>query len=305
MPARALGLILWLLVSTNCAICQQESGISPREQLQQYVADLQKNPSDDALREKIIKLALTLDPKPKVPDDAAIAAAKGKGIFGSATSREDAKAAAAAFTQASTLAPWVPEYYYNEGSALEKAGQFDDAVRALKFYLMSDPKASDANDVRGKIEAIQYEKDKAARQQKQQAAEEAAKQRQFVESLAGNWKASSPGGGYDAWSLSSDFPNVEIQWTGYHAADGSFSGDRSHKLLGTISGQRIYGNWDYSFDVPRGWPCAGGTYKTKGTFAGTVSQDGQRISITESGYQLDIGACQWKQSDKQLVFERQ
>jgi hypothetical protein len=47
----------------------QSQSQSPREQLAGYVADLQKNPSDDALPEKVIKLALTLDTKPPVPPE--------------------------------------------------------------------------------------------------------------------------------------------------------------------------------------------------------------------------------------------
>lgn len=43
---------------------------TPREQLQQMVEQLQKSPNDNALREKIIKLAPTLKPSPAVPDAA-------------------------------------------------------------------------------------------------------------------------------------------------------------------------------------------------------------------------------------------
>lgn len=304
---RSVLFVVTVLLMT--AVCRGQEPSSPREQLTEYVAQLQKNPSDDALREKIIKLTATLDPKPAVPDDAAVAAAKGKGIFASATSLDDAKAAAAAFTLASTLAPWVPDYYYNEGLALDKAGAFDDAIRAMNFYLTAYPNAPDANDVRGKIEAIKYEKDKAAKQQQQQAAEYAAKQRQVIQSLVGKWKTAAGGPDYNMWSLTADFPSVEIDWTGLHAEDNSFSGDHSYKLQGAYSGENylgdtvIFGDWERSFDVPRGWPCSG-TYKAHGTFDGDISKDGQKISVTESGYQLNIGECRWEESKVQLVFER-
>lgn len=159
-----LFLVLASLVTFATSLCPAQSDQSPREQLQQYVTQLQANPSDDALRTKIIQLALTLDPKPAVPDQAAIDAAKGKTIFASATTPDDMKAAAAAFAQASNEAPWVPDYYYNEGSALEKAKQYDNAIHALKFYLVAAPNASDANEVRGRIEAIKYQKEKATQQ---------------------------------------------------------------------------------------------------------------------------------------------
>lgn len=214
------------------------------------------------------------------------------------------------------VAPWWADAYHDLAVILETGQRWHDAKQNLHFYLLTDPgekEARAAQDEIYKIEAKEQEKtrriaEQAAKAQeaaKQQAEEDTAKRRQFVESLSGNWKAARPGRRYDTWSLTSDFPNVEIQWTGYHASDGSFSPDQSHKLVGTMSGQNIYGSWDYSFELPRGLPCAGRPYKTKGIFTGTVSPDGQRISITESGYQLFISGCQWKQSDTQLVLERQ
>ena len=51
-----------------------QDSTSTADTLRQYVADLQKSPDDQELREKIrekiIKLALTLNPKPVVPDEA-------------------------------------------------------------------------------------------------------------------------------------------------------------------------------------------------------------------------------------------
>lgn len=181
-------LVFGLLLLVVDAVAQQpQSTATPREQLQQYVTQLQANPSDDALRTKIIQLALTLDPKPKIPEEATVADGKAKTIFSHATSPDDLKAAAAAFAQASLLAPWVPDYYFNEGAALEKAGQFEDAVRALNYYLLAAPNAPDAGEVRGKIEGIKYEEQKAARQvaeektRRQEAAE--AQQQAFI----GKW----------------------------------------------------------------------------------------------------------------------
>ena len=177
---------------------------SPREHLNQYVADLQKNPSDDALREKIIKLALTLDPKPAIPDEAVVAAAKAKTIFANATAPDDMKAAAAAFSEASQRAPWVPDYYFNEGLALEKAGQFDDAIRALNFYLLAAPNSSDASDVRGRIEGIRYAKEKAAADKKAEIERQA---KRFV----GRWGDAS---GHLIVEIHLDSVNYDYKYTG-------------------------------------------------------------------------------------------
>lgn len=42
---------------------------SPQQTLNQYVSDLQKNPDDNALREKIIKHVQTMKPAPAIPEE--------------------------------------------------------------------------------------------------------------------------------------------------------------------------------------------------------------------------------------------
>ncbi len=184
---RAVHVAAAILLCTFYSVAQQPANLSPREQLQQYVTQLQASPSDDALRTKIIQLALTLDPKPAVPEEAAVADGKAKTIFSHATSPDDLKAAAAAFAQASLLAPWVPDYYFNEGAALEKAGQFDDAIRAFSFYLLAAPNASDAGEVKGKIEGIKFEEQKSAQQKAEQAARAQEIARENARKFAGRW----------------------------------------------------------------------------------------------------------------------
>ena len=61
-----LPLFLMLTLLLQRAQAQQDS--SPREPLKQYVAELQRSPVDDALREKIIKMARELKPPPAIPD---------------------------------------------------------------------------------------------------------------------------------------------------------------------------------------------------------------------------------------------
>ncbi len=264
-----------IVASTICAIparAQQASAASPREQLAHYVADLRKNPSDDALRERIIKLGLTLDPKPAVPDDAVIAAAKGKTIFTHAAktgSKDDLKAAADAFAKASLLAPGVADYYFNQGAALEKVGQFDDAIRALNFYLMAAPNAADASEVRGRIEGIKYEKDSAAElsQQKAQAAQKS--EQQFFLGLSGPWTR----GGSSRFMLEVDVTSSSVKL----ASAAEFP----EEYQGTISGREIEGTYTHTMDF-HGQICGLGVVQLKGTFLGTISGDGQTISIEKS-----------------------
>lgn len=57
---------------------QQVEAASPSfEQLKQYVAELQKNPGDQELRENIITLALELKPPPAIPEEAERRLARG------------------------------------------------------------------------------------------------------------------------------------------------------------------------------------------------------------------------------------
>ena len=62
---RIIMLFLSLLVLTVTAHAQ-----SPREQLNQWVAQLRANPGDNSLRERIIKLAQEIKPPPAVPEEA-------------------------------------------------------------------------------------------------------------------------------------------------------------------------------------------------------------------------------------------
>lgn len=293
---------------------QAAPSLSPREQLQQYVTQLRASSSDDALRTKTIQLALTLDPKPAVPDDAAVDAAKAKTIFASASSSDDMKAAAAAFAQAAQLAPWVPEYYYNEGLALEKAKQYDDAIHALNFYLLAAPKAADAADVRGKIEGIKYEKESTARQAQQQAEQEAQaaaeRQRQLLTNLSGTWRriTSTTGnpGYYDLWSLSlNPQGSIRMRLTGTHYGDGP-QGDPSssvEEFVGTIAGHQIHGTYQHDGN----WPvrfCGTNHVREDGQWSGSISEDGRTIAVDLAAQRLRLDNCRWSQENEHSVFTK-
>lgn len=77
------GLLVALTVAVS--LCAPLLAQSPREQLQQMVEQLQKAPSDSALRERIIKLALTVKPSPVLPPEAERRMARGGAAFSGAT----------------------------------------------------------------------------------------------------------------------------------------------------------------------------------------------------------------------------
>jgi tetratricopeptide (TPR) repeat protein len=131
--------------------------LSPQARLKQYVASLQKTPGNQALREKIIKLALTMKPAPALPQEAQDELAKGNELAKQATGQQALIDALAHFERAALLAPWWPDAYSSLGSMQEKLERIDDARTSLTLYLLAAPNASDADAVRAKIASFNPE----------------------------------------------------------------------------------------------------------------------------------------------------
>lgn len=125
--------------------------------LQQYINDLKKNPGDNILREKIIKLAQTTKPAPEVPEEAERNMARGTAFAQKATDSAGYMKAIAEFESAANTAPWLGLAYYNLGVVQEKAGFYVEAIQSLKFYLMAAPDAKNARDVKNKIYALEVD----------------------------------------------------------------------------------------------------------------------------------------------------
>ncbi len=102
---------------------------SPREELAQMVEQLQKTPTDNALREKIIKLAGEVKPAPTLSKEALYHAERGALALRDATTEQGYLDAAHEYEQASLLAPWAADIYHHLGIAYEKAG--DVAVAGI------------------------------------------------------------------------------------------------------------------------------------------------------------------------------
>ena len=146
---------------------------NPQQTLNQYISDLQKNPNDYALREKIIRHVQTMKPAPAIPEEAKRHLVRGKAAFKGAKEARDFNDAADEFKKALLYAPWIAEGYYNLGVIQDKAGLYADAMQNLKFYLIAAPKAPDAEKIKELIYEIEYRKDKAAKD-KELAAKKAA-----------------------------------------------------------------------------------------------------------------------------------
>jgi len=129
---KLLALFFGVLMLANIANAE-----SPREQLKQMVEQLQKTPNDNALREKIIKLAQKLKPAPAVPEEAIKYEGRGQFRFNNAKSEQDYVDAAKEYEQAVQSAPWVSGYYSDLCTIYEKAGKFAEGKRNCEFALLS------------------------------------------------------------------------------------------------------------------------------------------------------------------------
>jgi len=126
-----------------------------QETFDQYIEDLKKNPHDNALREKIIKLALTMKPAPTVPENAERNMARGTAFAQKAADKAGYKRAISEFAAAANSAPWLALAYYNLGVVQEQAELYTETIQSLKFYLMAAPDAKNAREVKNKIYALE------------------------------------------------------------------------------------------------------------------------------------------------------
>lgn len=68
------------------------------------------------------------------------------------------------FQQAETLAPNWPDPFYQMGMLQDKLERYDDALKNLTRYLQLAPHASDAPQVKQRINRIEYKKEKAEKE---------------------------------------------------------------------------------------------------------------------------------------------
>lgn len=158
-----IGLSAFFVVIMVSLFAQAQSA-NPQETLNQYIADLQKNPNDNALREKIIKHVWTMKPAPVVPKEAERYMTRGIVAMKDAKSADDFKDAVKEFENASLSAPWFANAYYNLGIAQDKAGLYAEAIKSLNLYLIAASEAPDVKTVEKLIYEIEYRHEKAQKE---------------------------------------------------------------------------------------------------------------------------------------------
>ena len=133
------------------------------EALQDYEAGLQVLPAEFAprdvegrLEEKAIRLALRMNPRPAIPQEAMQHLAYAETAFQEAKGPAELDNAIQELNQALRLAPWWGDAYKNLGLLYEKEQRYADAARNLQLYLLATPNSPDAQSVQMKIYSLQY-----------------------------------------------------------------------------------------------------------------------------------------------------
>ena len=154
------------------------------ETFKQCVSDLRKNPSDDSLREKIIKLAQEMKPAPEIPEEAREHFVMATVLQKEAKDSKGYKLAIKEYMDALLIAPWWPEAYSNLAILQKMDGKYDDAIQTLNFYLLTNP--SDARNAKDEIYRIKAAK-KMTETENAAKAEKAEMESRKVD-FSGRWK---------------------------------------------------------------------------------------------------------------------
>jgi tetratricopeptide (TPR) repeat protein len=243
---------------------------SPREKLQQMVEQLQKTPNDNALREKVIKLAVEINPRPAVMEAVDRHMARGAAGVRTAAKPADFKDAAREFDQAALSAPWHGEAYYNAGIAYSRAGDHSTAISKFKLYLLTEPPMADQKDAKAKIFEEEFLLEKAVK---------------FDSRVMGRWTRMQDGTIF--YSLQKRYEDWIIMPKGTDAFDiyrthsvekALAPSDQRHLAFNfSVNGEALEGSssWSGSWGDRNGQLCNPITSR----LTGTLSSDGQRLSV--------------------------
>jgi len=157
-------LLLWVAAPAQAAKAKSKAKSGDDlETLEEYIADLQKNPGNEAQRIKIINLVLEMKRPPAVPEEAKRSMAYGTAAMKGARSEADFKEAVTEFQKAANAAPWWANAYYNLGVAQDKAGQVAAAIKSLNLYLQAAPEARDTEKVKQLVYEMEYRQKKGVK----------------------------------------------------------------------------------------------------------------------------------------------
>jgi hypothetical protein len=180
--------MILIVVSVTLICCSVLYG---QDQLGALTTQLQKTPTDSALREKIIKLAASMKPASTVPDEAIRFEGRAQYAFKSAKSEADYIVAAQEYEKAVAAAPWVSGYYSDLCTIYDKAGKPEDAKRNCGFYLVGLTDPDQITDAKRRIAGLEFAIEKANSPEAIAARAKAAAESRGIKTqndLVGNWK---------------------------------------------------------------------------------------------------------------------
>lgn len=163
---------------------------SPREQLKQLVVELQKAPTDDALRGKIVHLARQIKPAPAIPEEANRAFVKGNVFQKEAKDVSGYELAISSYREALRVAPWWGDAYFNLSTALASSGRFEEAIASMTLYKASVQAGSgEAREAQNRIYTLEAKKEMAVSERRKVEANspqaKAKKDAELIRSLNG------------------------------------------------------------------------------------------------------------------------
>jgi tetratricopeptide (TPR) repeat protein len=162
MPRRnaAFGYVLLLIAGLLAFPSANAQPAGAQETLNRYVSDLQKNPGDNPLREKIIRLAQTMKPGPAIPEKAREHYVMAETFVKTAKDTSGYERAIEQYKAALLTAPWWSDAYRKLAIVQKAAARYDDAIASLNAYLLTQP--ADARDAQDEIYVLKALKQTAA-----------------------------------------------------------------------------------------------------------------------------------------------
>jgi ankyrin repeat protein len=255
---------------------------NPQDTLNQYVADLQKDPENAALRAKTIAFAQTITPAPEIPEEARHHYIRGSIFAKEAKTDAEYDSAIQEYLKAIYIAPWWGNAYYGLAMVQKMSGQFDAATANLKLALLTKMDEKDAKDAQDQIYAIEVEKELAG---KRNAEAQAASDQQQAEAswnqlnadlashdkdmaLAGPW-ACTAGCNGASLSLSNSSLSGTISFPMESGSSHSI-GISATVTNGAVDGQAAFPTFDISAcTIPA----------SSQALYGTVSDDGRSMNL--------------------------
>jgi tetratricopeptide (TPR) repeat protein len=262
-----------------------EQGGKYKEALSQYMLALSKAVSstedDRRIRESILKLVMKMSPQPSLPEEAERRLMRGRSYAKLAQDKEGYSRAANEFRDAIGLAPWYTDGYFNLAVVSEKSGNYSEATRNLKLYLVATTNEKEVRQAKELLYDIEVKEEEAKRvaiihNQKEDKLK-------FINSLTGTWQTNLQNGTGQRYEGSINGNSFSLIMSSYYnssygwiAVAGTRQGTTNFR--GTIDGLAINGtceiDWTRQF--------RNGQLFTK-QFQGTISPDGKTIHLEWTG----------------------